>query len=178
MAIPMGELITPSSVAGSGVSLSGAKVVFTAATTINVNGVFDSTYDNYLVVCRAESASNPYVNARLRLSGTDNTTASSYVAQRLLASSTTVSGARFTNDYAFAGAGGRAVDGSGSHVYFYGPALSQPTAARTVTVSDNNGGEIYDIAWTHNQSTAYDGFTFYPNTSDLTGSLTVYGLSQ
>ena len=51
-------LITPSSVAGSGVSLTGAKVVFTAATSVSVNGVFSATHDNYLVVVRGSVATS------------------------------------------------------------------------------------------------------------------------
>lgn len=171
-------LITPSSVAGSGVSLSGAKVVFTAATSISVNGVFDSTYDNYLVVCRGSTnTSNAAIALRMRLAGSDNSTASSYVTQRLAASNTSVTGVRTT-----ANSGDIALISStqrdGFHCYFYGPALAQPTAGRTVTVESDASACIFDYAFTHNQSTSYDGFTLTPNANNLTGALTIYGLSQ
>jgi len=176
MAIPMGELITPSSVAGSGVSLSGAKVVFTAATTININGVFSATHDNYLIVVRMKPASlNPNLQARLRVSGTD-ATASNYTRQYLVAGGTSVSGGRSTESYATVGfaSGGE----GGSHVFIYGPALAQPTAFRSVCVSAFADAYIQDDACTHSLSTAYDGITLYPSSDNITGALTIYGLSQ
>ena len=60
-------LITPSSVAGSGVSVSASgKVTFTAATSVSVNGVFSATHDNYLVVVRG---SVQHLAAPLRIVG-------------------------------------------------------------------------------------------------------------
>jgi len=174
------KLIVPSSVAGSGVSVSASgKVTFTAATSISVNDCFTSTYDNYVVVARVngEGASNINLRLRWRASGSDNATASSYVRQELTADNTTVSGARVTSDFGEIGARGPGY--TGYHLYSYGPALAQPTAARVVNVQNATGGiRIKDYAFTHNQSTAYDGFTLYPESSDITGALCVYGLSQ
>ena len=92
------KLIVPSSVAGSGVSVSASgKVSFTAATTININGVFSATYDNYLVVLRGLADSGtPAIYGRMRLSGSDNATANAYVTQSLNADGATVSGGRTT----------------------------------------------------------------------------------
>lgn len=174
------KLIVPSSVAGSGVSVSASgKVTFTAATTINVNGVFSATYDNYLVVMQHNASGTDFQAVRMRASGTDNTTASSYVSQRLDANSTTVAGARETESYA-RGPGLSSAERSGYHLYFYGPNLAQPTAGRLVSVWGLSSGYIRDVAFTHNQSTAYDGFTLYPSAGSVTatGALCVYGLSQ
>ena len=172
------KLIVPSSVAGSGVSVSASgKVTFTAATSISVNGVFDSTYDNYLVVCRMTSSSTGDVRFRWRASGTDNSTASSYVHQRLAAYGTTVLGARYTENSArFSNM--QNTQAGGVHHYVYGAYLAQPTAYRTVIVGDLDSASIFDHAGTHNQSTSYDGLTIYPASGDITGALTVYGLSQ
>jgi len=179
MAIPMGELITPSSVAGSGVSLSGAKVVFTAATSVSVNGVFDGTHDNYLAVCRATLASGSSVlqAVRLRASGVDDT-ANNIARQYLAAFSTSVSGAR--DAVTSAGLIGNKSSGtmSGDHIYFYGPYLTQPTAVRNVNAGNVDSASILDCAFTHSLSTAYDGFTIFPVTSSITGTMTIYGLSQ
>lgn len=173
------KLIVPTSVAGSGVSVSASgKVTFTAATTISVNGCFTSSYDNYLIVTRlnVSAAVNPFY--RLRVSGSDNTTASSYTRQSLGAGSTSVSGARAASNLA-ALAGAYATQRAGFHWYVYGPALAQPTATRTVMVGDDESANIFETATTHNQSTAYDGFTFLTNdTPTMTGALTIYGLAQ
>jgi hypothetical protein len=171
------KLIVPSSVAGSGVSVSASgKVTFTAASTININGCFTSSYDNYLIVIRFKAtASAPNLQCRLRASGTD-ATATNYTRQYLDALSTSVAGARST-DSAFT-FGFTGTSESGSHIYLYGPALAQPTAARGVNVSSYDGASISDNANTHSLSTAYDGCTFLSSTSDFTGALCVYGLAQ
>jgi hypothetical protein len=170
------KLIVPSSVAGSGVSVSASgKVTFTAATSISVNGVFSATYDNYLAVVQYKFAAASNTAIRVRASGTDATT--NYTYQSLEASNTTVAGERGSIGNAFAGDAG--TDTSGIHIYFYGPYLSQATALRTVTVSSRNGGRILDFANTHSTASAYDGFTLYPTgATNGTGTLTVYGLSQ
>jgi hypothetical protein len=173
------KLIVPTSVAGSGVSVSASgKVTFTATTTVNVNGCFTSTYDNYLVVMRGSTDAGRTMRMRLRASGTD-ATGTNYTIQSLSADSTTVSGARTTSsDFALAVVLDSAAKG-GSHFYFYGPNLAQPTAARSVTASNTSSARISDYAWTHSLSTAYDGFTFYSGgTEVVTGALTIYGLSQ
>ena len=173
------KLIVPSSVAGSGVSVSASgKVTFTAATSVSVNGCFSATYDNYLVVVRGSmNTSNAAIRLRMRASGTDNSTASSYVRQRLRATSTTVDGERDTGNLCNI-SNFSSTQRDGFHLYFYGPALAQPTAGRTVTVESDSGARIFDHAFTHNQSTAYDGFTLTPDSNNMTGAFTIYGLSQ
>jgi len=170
------KLITPSSVAGSGVSLSGAKVVFTAATSVSVNGVFDGTHDNYLLVMRA-TISTGQPNFRLRAAGSD-ATGNNCAFQHLNADSTTVSGVRLSSvDFINIGINGSSI-GAGAHVYVYGPALAQPTALRSVTAGTDSSARILDSAGTHSASTSYDGFTLSRTTGNMTGALTVYGLSQ
>ena len=172
------KLITPSSVAGSGVSLSGAKVTFTTTTSVSVNGVFSSTYDNYLIVVGSGTItpSAETLSIRLRASGTD-ATGTNYASQELFAGGTSVSGGRGTSMDTGNVAGWWTPQRSGFHVYMYGPALAQPTAWRSVTVSTDSDALIRDHATTHSLSTAYDGFTLRcPNS--ISGKLTVYGMSQ
>lgn len=173
------KLIVPTSVAGSGVSVSASgKVTFTAATTININGCFSATYDNYLIVVRHKMAASPAdgLNYRLRAAGTDATGAN-YTAQRLLAASTTVAGARFSSSTSGAVGFSTSYE-NGDHLYLYGPFLAQPTASRNVSASGTDNASIYDYAGTHSLSTSYDGITIFPLASTVTGALTIYGLSQ
>ena len=173
------KLIVPTSVAGSGVSVSASgKVTFTAATSVSVNGCFTATYDNYLIVCRLIGVTGGHdLRMRVRLSGTD-ATGSNYTWQQLLASDTSVTGVRNTNlDYARINSGGTG-GYSGTHVYVYGPNLAQPTAWRSVTFDATSTARIHDHAVTHSLSTAYDGFTFLLSANSITGALTVYGLAQ
>jgi hypothetical protein len=172
------KLIVPSSVAGSGVSVSASgKVTFTSAATVSMNGVFSATYDNYLAVIRYTNTSDTNTRFRLRASGTD-ATGSNYTYQLLRAGSTSVTGSRASADDK-GGIGGVSISlMSGEHFYLYGPALAQPTATRAVNVSGISDARIDEYATTHSLSTAYDGFTFYAITGNMTGTCTVYGLSQ
>jgi hypothetical protein len=144
-----------------------------------LNGVFSSTYDNYLIDMRFQNdgGNQADVRVRFRASGSDNTTASSYVYQMLSADSTTVAGARTTTDYAVIAASGTA-NRDGMEAFIYGSALAQPTAGRSVNVYGRDGARMYDYAFTHNQSTAYDGFTLFPSGGTLAGLIKVYGLVQ
>lgn len=176
-----GILIEPTSIAYTGTSASintNGSVSFTACSSLSLNGVFTSDYDNYTIVMRHLSTLNgSTIRARLRASGTDNTTASSYVDQFVDADSTTVSGARTTRDYwAFVPADDSQRSGTVANIY--GPYLAQPTAFRTVSASGYSNAWLVDYAGTHNQSTAYDGITLYQASGSFTGLIAVYGMRQ
>ena len=177
------KLIVPTSATATGsgssatVSATG-KVTFSLCTKLSINGCFSSAYENYLVVMRHTiTATDDYdLFGYLRASGTDNTTASSYTYQRLNAENTAVNGARTSQAYFRDLQSARTA--AGHHIYFYGPYLTQPTAIRGVNVDSRSSAAIRDVAVTHNQSTAYDGFTLEPAGSSVNGALCVYGLSQ
>jgi hypothetical protein len=173
-------LLTPTSIASTGTGNSSSigangSVTFSACETLSLNGVFSATYDNYMVVIRGNNASATDINYRLRVSGSDNSTASSYTSQYLQGSSTTVSGGRVSTNYGQAGFWG-STQRAGLTWNIYGPFLAQPTALRTVGLQDSSSAATYDIASTHNQSTSYDGFTIIVNGSNGSGLISVYGL--
>lgn len=178
------ELIKPTSIASTGTGNSSSisangSVTFSSCATLSLNGVFSSTYDNYMIVCRLKlnSAAGDNISWRLRANGTDNSTASSYTDQYLYADSTTVLGARDSvnyGDFTYSYSGTE----MGYIVNIYGPYIAQPTAWRCLSASDKSSALIYDYAGTHNQSTAYDGFTTsnFGGSRTMTGLLAVYGM--
>jgi hypothetical protein len=170
--------MAPTSIAYSGTSAginADGGVDFSAVTSLSLNGVFTSDYDNYLIVFQATAGETVYF--RMRASGTDNSTASSYVRQQLSANSTTVSGTRITDNQgaAFNVAGTLT---AGSFFHIYGPYLAQPTATRSVNAWDSNSARINDVAGTHNQSTSYDGITFTSSPTAMTGNIHVFGYEE
>ena len=173
------KLIVPSSVAGSGVSVSASgKVTFTAATSVSVNGCFSATYDNYLVVVRGSVATSPAaIMHRWRASGTD-VSGANYAQQYLEVGGASQAATRGTGQTSSPWSSFSNNLPQGFHTYIYGPALAQPTAYRSVSVQSNLGATITEYAGTHSLSTAYDGFTIYPTANSITGALTIYGLSQ
>lgn len=177
------KLIVPTSVtatgSGSSASVSATgKVTFNTAATVSVNGCFSSSYDNYLVVIRHVGSGILGLNIRMRVGGADNSTANSYVGQQIYADSTTVAGVRNTTTFAQGFGHSDSTARGGCHWYFYGPHLTQPTAGRSVVVSGYSSAYIQDVAFTHNQSTSYDGFTVLTSTGTISGALTIYGLAN
>lgn len=144
---------------------------------MTLNGVFDSTYDNYLLVIRC--LGNTDINMQLRMvaSGTP-ATGSNYATQEIYAVATVIGAGRTTGatiaSFQFFGSEKM----NGTHLYLYGPALAQPTAFRAVGVRGTGGAQIDELAGTHSLSTAYDGLYIAATNGNITGSLTVYGLAN
>jgi hypothetical protein len=177
------KVCTPTSIAYSGTSASinsDGSVSFTACTSLSLNGVFTSDYDNYIVTVQGTaSADAGAVSARLRASGSD-ATGSNYTLQRLDASGTSVGAGRGSNATST-----RLMvldDGlqSGGTAYIYGPYLAQPTAFRAITASAYLDAFIRDWVSTHSLSTSYDGITLACEfgAQTITGIVSVAGWVQ
>jgi hypothetical protein len=170
-------LLSPTSIAFSGTSASigaNGQVTFTAVTSLSLNGVFTSAYDNYLMAIAAQTVSgDTFANFRLRVSGSD-ASGSNYTRQRIYATSTTVAASRESSqDLTYIGYF-NSTSMNGTTVHVYGPALAQPTAIRNTSISSTSSAYLIDIASTHSLSTAYDGFTI--TSGSMTGKLAVYGI--
>ena len=172
--------MTPTSIAYSGTSASinaDGGVDFSAATSLSLNGVFTSSYDNYLIVVYAD-ASATMSDIRLRTSGTD-ASGSNYTYQYVQASSTTVAGGRATATSVPIGNIRSGSIRTGISVHIYGPFLAQPTAMRSVPIDVASSATITDFACTHSLSTSYDGFSFIPGAGvNMTGNVVVFGYEE
>jgi hypothetical protein len=154
---------------------------FSAVSSVSVNSCFNSTYENYFILASTKitTGTDQDLRLRLRLSGADNTTASSYRRQEIRASGSAVSGSQTSSDRLTLG---RLEENRNNSMwlYIYKPAVADFTAflgatgvtntSTTMQVSQNFGQ--------HEQSVAYDGFTLFPQTSTISGFLTVYGVAK
>jgi hypothetical protein len=174
--------MTPTSITHAGTSAaiqSDGSVDFTAVTSLSLNGVFTSSFDNYLIVFGAKSngvGAEPNMLIRMRVSATD-ASGSNYTYQTLIAASTTVSGAR-SSSQTEAQIGRIANTQSVLHIHMYGPYLAQPTAARGVIGAGKDSAYIIDCAATHSLSTSYDSITIYPSSDNMTGNIAVFGYEE
>ena len=173
-------IMTPTSIAYSGTFAginSDGGVDFTAVTSLSLNGVFTSSFDNYCIVWYGiNTVQTRGLRLRLRLSGTD-ATGTDYTFQNLTASSTTVSGSRTTSADHYQALSQSTVY-QGYNIHSYGPALAQATAFRSVGISTGNTAQIADFAGTHSLATAYDGVTLYPGGDAMTGNVVVFGYEE
>jgi len=165
------SLITPTSVAGSGVTLSGGQVTFTAASSVSLNGCFTATYNNYRILVSGLSSASDSYRARLRLAGTD-ATAATYTHQRIAGSVTTVSTVGGSTDTFFY-VGDSDTTVSAWSIDMFNPALA--VATQHLTLNLRTPRTVQTIVGSHTTDTAYDGITFFPPSGTITGSLRVYG---
>lgn len=174
-------IMKPSSivVAGGTASINAdGGVDFSAATSLSLNGVFSSAYDNYVITFGSLSHSvDANLSARLRASGTDAAGASTYYYQTLNAVASTVSASRASADGTIFQTGGSTLR-NGLTVHVYGPFLTQATAMRSVSASSYQSATITDIASTHSVIASYDGMTFIAAAGSISGSVVVMGYEE
>jgi len=167
--------ITPTSVAGSGVTLSGSDVVFTSANPINVNGVFSADYDYYRVILYLEPTSGSVIaNFKYRTAGTDNSGASyAYFARTLNSANGTT--ADTNNRTQTIGTLVNATGVAQSLVW----EIQFPFDSGKNTFSQINGvvavGNHQTGGQAFNANASFDGFSIIPSTASYTGELSVYG---
>ena len=153
-------------------------------TSLSVNGCFTSTYTNYVVVLDAiYSASYSFYDVRLRVSGSDNSTASSYVWQSVRVSDNTLSGSRLTANR-FQEPLALSSDVSSAVISFWKPFTTDKTG---ISIGDHQFGLSGGYNWNgngrHNQTTSYDGFTLIDTFASgagatFTGKIRIYGWQE
>jgi hypothetical protein len=173
--------IVPSSVAvgsGTGSADTTGTVTVSAASSVSLNGVFSSTYDNYRIFINGNTASNSDVSLRLRVSGTDNSSAV-YNRQFLEANNTSVVGARANSNTSIQ------IGGMGANVGDYDnliilevtrPFVSGITSFLSNLLENRSTVGVMARMFTgiHAASISADGFTLIIS-SNLTAKITVLG---
>lgn len=183
------RLITPSAVTVTGTGSSATinvngSVSFTAAVTLQLEGVFSSTYDNYQIVCRGTSNNTAGGGGKKTLfqivyGSTPDATASSYVAQTLEVDASATNGVRnAASTSAEITTNVNTQPAEGFVMFIYGPNLAQPTVGRSLSVSAAVSGKIAESAWTHNVSSAFDGMYLNFQGNGVGGRIAVYGMRK
>lgn len=183
-------VMTPSSVSTTGAGSSASiqtdgSVTFNACVSLSLNGVFTTSYTNYMI---SMSTDNPYYDReiffRLRSSGSDSATGYAYTQIVTgLASATSATSARFTGrTYGICGWSNEEYGGGADTIYVWGPRVAQHTNVRNLGMHGSLAFpyvRMYDYGTRHRVNTAYDGITFFPETSAIiAGTVTVFGFNQ
>lgn len=171
-------LLVPTSVSGTGVTVTSAgRVLASAASSCQVNGVFSTIYEAYLVLINVPSMSASGTLAlNLSANGTNDTSAN-YDTQSVYASgSSTAAAASLTGQTSLL----LTPVGSALHRIrleaFY-PGTAQRTHFVEAQSSWSGSGSIEagTVGGGHAVAAAYDGFTLTPSTGTMTGYVHVYG---
>lgn len=183
LAIPQGLVpIVPTSVV-NGSTTGDGQITFSAASTISVNGVFDSTFETYLVTVNITTTSSAMaLGFRMRAGGTDNS-ASSYI--------TTLNGVTSGGTAANIASSGTSniltylptgYAGGSANLTVINPAVASATKILAATSGSDSGYTQFtgrSGSLLHNVSSAFDGFTIQSGgAATLTGSIRVYGYSK
>lgn len=171
--------VIPSSVSVTGAGSSASvgtdgMVTFNSAASFSINGCFSSAFRNYQIIIDYTSTTNANNGLRMRVGGVDNSTASSYVSQRITALNTTIGSLRQTLDSLQVGSS----DTNGTQcteITMFRPFLAERTAFLVRGYDGYLTSQAYYYNSQHNQAVSYDGFSFLPNGGSVSGTCTVYG---
>jgi len=175
--------ITPSSIAvgsGSASSAGNGQVTFTTVgTNLSLNGVFSSTYRSYMIVFDCSHSTNASFDVRLRVSGTDTSSAYFYNIIDYYSNSATVDLAQGNSASSIVLA-----DSGNSRRGFRMDVLNPFVATQTFLNTMVSGyksatpRQEANLSFaTQGGSTSFDGITFIPSTGTMTGTVTVYGMA-
>lgn len=178
--------ISPTTVekAGTGSTASAnalGKVTFSACTSLSLNGVFSSQYENYRIIFKTLFSADGNAQFRFRKSGTDNT--SSVYIQTGIGSSelnTVFGSAQYTNSFQFGYTGTNRRSGIVMDVISPNVAdRTQNLAFNTNISADGSYRQTLFKSMHHDSNETFDGFTFYPSTSaSMAGFVQVFGYNE
>jgi hypothetical protein len=153
---------------------------FSTVSSQSITSVFNSTYDNYFITINYDSSTALDLRMRLRTTS-DDTGSSTYQTHAYLMGSDGGS-----LNYADNGTAGfsRWTVNTGTYRAHADMLISGPNLASVQTNWTGrfsyraNGGVGYDGYWGGNTTTTtqYTGFTFYPSTGTISGTVRVYGM--
>jgi len=174
--------IVPSSVAvgsGTGSATALGTVTFSGASSVSLNSVFSSTYDNYKILINITSNSTGFdpLHLRMRSGTTDNSSGNYKWHQRYFAYGGSGGDGTVTSYSSFAVGSIDAASSTGlkATVDLIGPFLTNNTSFFSLHTQFNYG--FYETG-IMTVTTSYDGFSLVPNSGNITGTVSVYGYTQ
>jgi hypothetical protein len=173
--------IVPSSVAvGSGTGSANAfgTVTFDSVSSVSLNDVFSSTYDQYKINLIITYNGAATLQFRFRVSGADNSSGVHFT-ERLLADNATVSASLINSSATLFTLDNDGTGGRGDGII---DITTSPFGSNIKQLGSTfyKGGSpwVRINAHLHNATTSFTGFTIYPSTSTISGSISIYGYTK
>ena len=161
------------STAGGLVHISTTSI--TAQTSVNIQGLFTSTYTNYRMVFSGVSTADS--DLKIQLAVTSTAAASGYNSQRQQSSSSTVSTNQSTGQTSFYFFSPFSSNPNGGALEIYGPQVAEPTSFTSLGSRAENNIVINLFAGNHSTATAYDS-VYILCSSAFTGTVSFYGYAK
>ena len=158
-----------------------ANVSVSAASSVSLDNVFSSTYDNYIVQLNFTTGSvgAESILMRMRVSGTDNTSSNYYWSLGYVsftgtpaASASNSSGLTASFNVSYINSSG----GGASTINLYNPFNTAVTRFHSIGGGNTNGDAILSRGGNTSVTTSYTGATIFPSSGTMTGNIRIYGL--
>ena len=182
-----GQVLTADSTAATGLAWAtagGSDIVriattpFSASSAVNLNDIFSSTYTNYMVVFNITAASGTgNLQARLRVSGADNSTSNYYSVYDYIWASGATAGSTKSSaatqwQFTFISDEETAIPFTISNPY-----QSETTFVAAPDFMAGGGYKVNSAGW-FAATTSFTGMSFFPTTGTITGEATIYGMKR
>jgi hypothetical protein len=164
---------------------------FTAQSSVSVNDVFSSTYDFYKIIIVAENSSAQWqLNLRLRVSGSDNSSSNYYWSgfYQTFASATpalnTQGSNGLTTSFQIGNTSNPTATLGNQHIVEIGnPFSTSETTFNSAGVGyETSPGVSSSNRFTYggmtSVTTSYTGFTIFPASANISGTVSVYGYKK
>jgi hypothetical protein len=170
--------LVPTSIAvtgGSGSVSSTGAVSFTSASSVSIDGVFNTNYNNYRIIFECVTSGTQNITVQFR-NGSGNVTASNYLFQNILASSTTLTGGRASGQSSFELLY-QAVGAVAISMDVFKPFATDYTRIVSQSGRDLSGTSpsLFTVVGGYNQTTSLTGITFGNSAGNFTGTVGIYG---
>jgi hypothetical protein len=172
-----GQVLTADSTAATGLKWATASAgltlisdtTYSGVSSQSVNSVFSSTYRNYKAFISIIGSVAAQTEIRMRASGSDNTS-SNYSQEADFASGSRSTGTKWQLMRTDVSQGGTAI------IDFIGPYENEKTIFNNQTIGhDDTNVDGQYIMGRMTVTTAYDGFTIFPQSGTISGRITIYG---
>jgi hypothetical protein len=152
---------------------------FSAVASQSINDVFSDTYDNYKILINHQvtSGTNVSLDLRLRASGTDDS-GNNYYRQRVVADDTVIAGNRSALSSSW-NIGLTSSTGRGAIcLEIFTPFNTLVTNFVGNNFDGYNNARLTIAGGRNTVTTSFDGFTIFPGSSTITGSISVFGYAK
>jgi hypothetical protein len=158
---------------------SKGNVTFSGTESISLNGIFNSTYDNYKIVCDFQAVtSDSDTSFRVRAAGTDLTSSNYVWGRYFVGAANSIPFGTGNNDSgtAFNIGSTTTTAGQGGNIDIE---VHAPMLARRTTIKSFSVGTAWGMTGgIVTNTTAYDGITIFLSGQNITGTIRVYGYNQ
>jgi hypothetical protein len=152
---------------------------FSAVASQSINDVFSATYKNYKILVNCTGTGGVALSLRYRVGGADNSTANYNWCQVAMGSSSTAITGTVGSSQTSASIGFAYGTGNGQEINVFNPFEATATLQETFQSSLTGGLQVTRLVGAGlNLSTSFDGFTIFPASGTITGTIRVYGVQD